>query len=131
MMAGTVLNDRILSLSPLPFKGAVGVSCEVYALCELSSQIQHSCQPNCEIGLVCDTGYLEIRLLRSVRSGERLTRFLPSTEWLVDPLVPCNCGSNACLRMIGGAAVLIVPQFFLHRRPISAHVLKGLVEGPW
>ena len=62
----------------------------------------HSCDPNCFF----DTTAWELIALKSIQAGEELTFFYPSTEWDMDQVFECRCGSSACMGHIQGARYL-------------------------
>lgn len=69
---------------------------------EFLQYINHSCNPN----VFFDTTQMQVVALKSIKRGEELTFFYPSTEWeMVQPFV-CNCGSSECLQLINGASHL-------------------------
>ena len=61
--------------------------------------INHSCDPN----VFFDTDTMEMICIRSIKPGEEIRFFYPSTEWQMDRPFECNCGSNKCLKVIEGA----------------------------
>lgn len=66
--------------------------------------VNHSCAPN----VFFNTTTMELVCLQSIRPGDELTFFYPSTEWeMAQPFV-CNCGHAGCLQLINGASHLSV-----------------------
>jgi hypothetical protein len=64
--------------------------------------INHSCSPN----IFFDTTTFKVVCLRSIKPGDELCYFYPSTEWEMAQPFQCVCGSNNCLGYIGGASYL-------------------------
>ena len=79
--------------------------------------MNHSCRPTVELQLVAGTescqkggniGYL--RAARTIKAGDALTFFYPSTEWVMDQPFKCKCNEVGCLRQISGAIGLTEAQ---------------------
>lgn len=69
---------------------------------EFLQYINHGCDPN----VFFNTTSMELVSLKSLRPGDELTFFYPSTEWeMAQPFV-CNCGNSNCLQLINGASHL-------------------------
>jgi hypothetical protein len=64
--------------------------------------INHSCLPN----VFFDTTIFKVICLREIKSGDELTYFYPSTEWVMSQPFQCVCGSANCLGYINGASYL-------------------------
>jgi hypothetical protein len=64
--------------------------------------INHNCRPN----VFFDLRAMELRAVASIRKGDELTFFYPSTEWAMSEAFECHCGSAHCLGRIHGAAYL-------------------------
>lgn len=64
----------------------------------------HSCDPNLE----CDVDRCEMRVAKnkSIKVGDRLTWFYPSTEWEMIQEFACRCGAASCQGWIAGASKL-------------------------
>jgi len=73
--------------------------------------INHSCTPN----VFFDTTTMELKTLRTIKKGEELAFFYPSTEWKMTEAFNCICGSSACLGAIQGAAYLTYDNLKKHR----------------
>jgi hypothetical protein len=61
--------------------------------------LNHSCDPNCFL----DTEKLELIAIKSIKEGETLDFFYPSTEWDMSESFQCLCQSSECLGAIKGA----------------------------
>ncbi|KAI0295974.1 hypothetical protein BC826DRAFT_257631 [Russula brevipes] len=69
--------------------------------------VNHSCEPNAAFDVSGpDQAKWHMRTLKRIATGESVTYFYPSTEWLMDQPFDCTCGTPSCLRRIQGAAVL-------------------------
>ena len=68
--------------------------------------INHSCKPN----LFFDTLNMQVICIDDIKTGDELTYFYPSTEWIMEEPFICHCGSEHCLAEIKGAAFLIQDQ---------------------
>lgn len=64
--------------------------------------INHNCQPN----LFFDLRTMQLRAVATIREGDELTFFYPSTEWAMSDEFECHCGWGHCLGRIQGAAHL-------------------------
>jgi hypothetical protein len=62
--------------------------------------INHSCDPN----VFFDTTNMVLVVLKSMKDGEEMTFFYPSTEWEMAQPFTCHCGSEQCLGLINGAS---------------------------
>ncbi|MEO7768613.1 MAG: SET domain-containing protein-lysine N-methyltransferase [Ferruginibacter sp.] len=62
--------------------------------------INHGCDPN----IFFDTTAMQLFCIKSIRSGDELRFFYPSTEWKMAQPFVCNCGSIHCLQLVSGAA---------------------------
>jgi hypothetical protein len=72
---------------------------------ELDSELvymNHSCSPT----VFVDTVNFELIALSDLQSGDLVTFFYPSTEWVMDKPFECCCGSTNCLGFISGAKQL-------------------------
>lgn len=81
-------------------------ACEKHDI-ELNSDLvytNHSCDPN----VVFDMENLEVRIVetRSLKCGEDVTFFYPSTEWDMQQPFDCQCESKRCLGIVRGAKYL-------------------------
>ncbi len=61
--------------------------------------MNHSCSPNAFF----DTTRMEVRALSSLKAGDELSFFYPSSEWHMVQPFECLCGSAQCLHVIAGA----------------------------
>ncbi|KAL4939364.1 hypothetical protein BDV06DRAFT_231095 [Aspergillus oleicola] len=71
---------------------------------ELNSDLLY-CNHSCEPSLVFDMGKMEVRVVdgRPLKKGDALTFFYPSSEWEMDQVFECNCGTKSCRGVISGA----------------------------
>jgi hypothetical protein len=74
---------------------------------ELNSDLvfcNHSCTPS----LVFDMARMEVRVVddKSLKAGDALTFFYPSSEWDMDQPFQCNCGAAECKGWISGAKTM-------------------------
>lgn len=84
--------------------------------------LNHSCSPSLEI----DTDMLEVRVSkdRSLKVGDELSFFYPSTEFEMDQPFECLCGAadDICLKTVTGAAEIdlkILQGWF-----VNEHIIK-------
>lgn len=71
---------------------------------EFLQYINHSCAPTAFF----NTTTMELTCLKTLRPGDEITFFYPSTEWeMAQPFI-CNCGSPECLQLINGASHLSI-----------------------
>ncbi|HMO33886.1 MAG TPA: SET domain-containing protein-lysine N-methyltransferase [Lacibacter sp.] len=82
--------------------------------------INHSCDPNAFFNTT--TG--ELVALRTIREGDEITFFYPSTEWDMSEPFACRCGSANCLQQISGASAL--PRNLLQQYRLSDHIRQLL-----
>lgn len=87
---------------------------------EFLQYINHSCDPN----VFFDTANWMVIALKTIKIGEELTFFYPSTEWSMDQPFNCCCKSKNCLKNIRGAAHL--PLNILKKYQLSQHIKKML-----
>ncbi|MDF5734600.1 MAG: SET domain-containing protein-lysine N-methyltransferase [Nostoc sp. S13] len=87
---------------------------------EFLHYINHSCDPN----VFFDITNRVATCLRKIEVGEEMTFFYPSTEWSMAQEFDCNCGTQACLERIQGAAHL--PPAILQSYQLSDYI-KQLV----
>ncbi len=73
--------------------------------------LNHSCDPN----VFVDTVDLALIALKSIRPGDELRFFYPSTEWKMDQSFDCNCGAEHCLGSVSGAQALTNTQLANHK----------------
>jgi len=83
----------------------------------------HSCSPN----IFFDIIQQEITVLQSIKRGEEIRYFYPSTEWSMEQAFDCLCGSEHCLGQIKGAAYL--PVTVLKQYKLSAFIQQKLGQG--
>ena len=89
---------------------------------EKLQDINHSCDPN----VFFDTDAMQLVALRSIRKGEELTFFYPSTEWEMAQPFNCHCGSPGCLKEIKGAAH--ISEDILNQYKLSSFIEKKLKQ---
>ncbi|KAI0044762.1 hypothetical protein FA95DRAFT_1622988 [Auriscalpium vulgare] len=90
--------------------------------------VNHSCEPNVAFDLSSsDRSQWNLRALKSIRAGEPLTFFYPSTEWQMDQPFECRCGAPSCIGKISGA-VALSKDTLLQRHFISPWVLTKVAE---
>lgn len=75
----------------------------------------HSCDPN----VVFDVKNYEVRVVenKSLKPGDDITFFYPSTEWNMEQPFECHCGAERCLGSVNGAKYLddaILGQYWLN-----------------
>ncbi len=80
----------------------------------------HSCAPN----VFFDTTAMQVVALRHIMSGEELTFFYPSTEWMMAQPFQCFCGNQNCLGLIEGAA--FISKTILNKYRLTDFVLQQL-----
>lgn len=82
----------------------------------------HSCDPN----VVFDVSKFEVRVAddKSIRPGDDITFFYPSTEWNMDQPFQCTCGTERCLGTVSGARYL--DDSVLGRYWLNEHI-EGLL----
>lgn len=66
--------------------------------------MNHSCDPN----VILDTQKFEVRVAegKSLKQGDDVTFFYPSTEWNMQQPFDCSCGTKRCLGKVAGASHL-------------------------
>lgn len=88
--------------------------------------INHACKPI----LVFDTKAMEVRVVdnRSLKKGDELTFFYPSTEWDMSQSFDCTCGAGAgvCRGRIRGAKYL--SRDVLDRYWLNEHIHELLKD---
>ena len=94
---------------------------------ELNSDLvytNHSCDPS----VIFDMEKFEVRIVssRTVKEGDDLTFFYPSTEWDMQQPFNCNCGSKSCLGVVSGAKDLDGAQ--LKRYWLNPHIGRLLAR---
>lgn len=80
--------------------------------------LNHSCAPN----VFFDTQKMELITLRHIKAGEELTFFYPSTEWQMEEVFDCGCGTANCLGEIRGAGKLSVDELSNYR--LNHHIVE-------
>ena len=70
--------------------------------------MNHSCVPN----IFIDLKKREIKTIRTIKRGEEIVFFYPSTEWKMAEPFECSCGDDNCLSQISGAYRLTSEHFF-------------------
>ena len=80
----------------------------------------HSCDPN----VVFDVKNYQVRVVenKSLKRGDDITFFYPSTEWNMDQPFQCHCGSERCLGSVNGAR-------YLDEATLSQYWLNSHIEG--
>lgn len=68
--------------------------------------INHSCDPNSFF----DTTEMKLIALKEILPNEEINFFYPSTEWEMDQVFLCKCGTPHCLKKIEGAFRLTKKQ---------------------
>ena len=68
-----------------------------------------------------DTQKMELKTLQSIKAGEELVFFYPSTEWKMKEPFNCICKSPDCLQRIQGAAYLTYDNLVKYR--LSEYIL--------
>lgn len=81
--------------------------------------INHGCDPN----VAFDVERMVVVVVRSIRAGEQLSAFYPSTEWTMDEPFDCLCNSPRCLGRISGARDLGAAE--MAGRPFVAPHVRG------
>lgn len=71
---------------------------------EFLQYINHSCAPTAFF----NTTTMELTCLKTLRPGDEITFFYPSTEWEMAQPFLCNCGKPECLKLINGASHLSI-----------------------
>jgi UDP-N-acetylmuramoyl-tripeptide--D-alanyl-D-alanine ligase len=89
---------------------------------EKLQDINHSCNPN----VFFDTDGMQLVALRSVKKGDELTYFYPSTEWDMAQPFTCHCGSGNCLKEIKGA--LYISEEILNKYRLSSFIQRQLQD---
>lgn len=84
--------------------------------------INHSCNPN----VLFDTDRMVLSALKPIQTGEELTFFYPSTEWIMVQPFSCNCGEQHCLGEIKGAA--FIPETVLKNYQLTSFIQNQLYE---
>jgi hypothetical protein len=97
---------RTLQLSPFEF----ALEPKVVA------NIDHSCDPNTLI----DIARRSLIANQDIPEGAHLTRFYPSTEWILVEPFRCLCGAKGCIGEVRGAKFLDSEILFRHY--ISAQI---------
>ncbi len=59
----------------------------------------HSCDPNCFFDITSQ----ELICLKAINLGDELTFFYPSSEWEMEQIFICQCGTKHCIQIIKGA----------------------------
>lgn len=89
---------------------------------EFLQYINHSCAPN----VLFNPQEGTVTALRKIEAGEEFTFFYPSTEWSMNQGFDCECGSEACLGFIQGAAH--IPIDLLQERRLSSYIQTKLAN---
>ena len=94
---------------------------------ELNSDLvftNHSCDPS----VIFDMEKCEVRIVdgRSLKQGDTVTFFYPSTEWNMQQPFRCNCGSENCLGLVNGARYL--DESILERYWLNPHIERLLAK---
>jgi hypothetical protein len=92
--------DKTLQLSP--FEHAFEP--KVIAL------VDHSCDPN----TLVDVAHRTLIANQDIPEGAHLTRFYPSTEWILTQPFRCLCGAKNCIGEVRGAKFLEAQVLFSH-----------------
>lgn len=87
-------------------------------ICDLGviAYMNHSCEPSAMI----DVSTMTVVATRSLRPGDEINFFYPSTEWEMTQPFVCGCGSPRCVRLVAGAKFLSVDT--LSRYFINTHI---------
>ena len=93
-------NERTLQLSP--FEHAFEP--KVIAL------VDHSCDPN----TLVDVAHRALIANQDIAEGTHLTRFYPSTDWVLTQPFRCLCGARNCVGEVRGAKFLESEVLFSH-----------------
>ena len=84
----------------------------------------HSCDPN----VAFDMKKFQVRVLdnKSLKCGDDITFFYPSTEWHMQQPFDCNCGASTCLGSVTGAKDL--DEDTLSRYWLNPHIEQLLAK---
>ena len=69
---------------------------------EFLQYTNHSCAPNAFF----DTMAMQLSCVKTIKEGDEITFFYPSSEWAMEQPFTCHCGAPECLGTIQGAAYL-------------------------
>lgn len=90
---------------------------------EFLQYTNHSCDPNAFF----DTTEMKLIAVKTIRPGEAITFFYPSTEWKMDQPFDCLCGTDKCIKIIKGAYALTKAQQENYK--LNNFILKKIQEG--
>jgi hypothetical protein len=88
--------------------------------------IDHSCQPN----TLVDVGHRSLVATQDIPQGSPLTRFYPSTEWILTEPFKCLCGTAGCIGEVRGAKFLEGSVLFSHYVSTQIRELHHALAGP-
>ena len=69
---------------------------------EFLQYTNHSCAPNAFF----DTTTMQLVCVKTIKEGDEITFFYPSSEWMMEQPFTCLCGVPDCLETIQGASYL-------------------------
>ena len=101
-----------------------GVNTHITLQPEFLQYINHSCDPN----VFFDTDAMKLIALKTIKPGEELCFFYPSTEWEMAQSFLCRCASPDCLQLINGAAHL--SKQTLNRYRLTNFIISQLNQKP-
>ncbi|KAI9811301.1 MAG: hypothetical protein M1832_000915 [Thelocarpon impressellum] len=126
-MSGGTLFARIHEAQPTPVKAYTSVQVSPTEHIELNSDLvfcNHSCDPNLRFDMekmevwVCDD--------KTVKVGDAMTFFYPSTEWDMTQPFDCTCGAANCKGWIEGAGRMKLED--LEGYWLNRHIREMLAE---
>lgn len=90
---------------------------------DLNSDLVY-CNHSCDPSVVFDVKNFEVRVVenKSLKQGDDITFFYPSTEWNMEQPFQCHCGTDRCLGSVGGAR-------YLDDATLSQYWLNSHIEG--
>ena len=116
------LNGENYFLSPTRRSLQIGENRHVFGRDETVGYLNHSCEPNSflEFTSLC------VRALRDIQRGEEVKVNYAATEYEMHDSFRCDCGSSACLQMIGGFKFLTRDQQLQLKPYLAPYLLKKL-----
>jgi len=91
---------KVFDLTPQPQDYlTVQLDADLHIMDDLLASMNHSCSPSAYI----DVTNRQVIATRDLKTGDEITFFYPSTEWVMVQPFECHCGSLNCCQMIKGA----------------------------
>jgi hypothetical protein len=119
------LNGEEALPSPTRRSLQIGEGKHVFGRKETVGYLNHGCEPNAFLDFSC----LCVRALKDIRAGEEVKVNYAATEYEMHDSFRCDCGSPACLGMIGGFKFLTRDQQLKLKPYLAPYLLRRLDGG--